>query len=344
MASSFSNATSGCGSSEVAPLPSARVPAAAVRQRLPLGSPLDDEEDPPITAAPPVALDDLAAVVGPYASTPSLACPESIMRSGQEWLPLPASGKSWTKDPKADLFFDMFNGVLDDRRGHFVVQCRACALEETTSTYLLRGGKSSSAWKHFDLVAGSRLSGGVQRSRHGAMSSYRKDGKHATKVNGGAAEGPMSQYLTASRNRVMGPAQARPQHIRLLLMLAMTLSPFSLSGNSYVQEFVRGLGVPYTTLSPAGLRDILLDMFHFVSDSLRSELRRLHYRYKGLPFFHLVTALWTKRHGSGSYGSLFLRRVNPDSFTMRELHLGVKIFSSRHDHDKIQRWVLHKLA
>jgi len=266
------------------------------------------------------------------------------MRSGQEWLPVKDGGKAWTKDPKADLFFNTFDGVAEDQRGHFVVRCRVCALEGTTSTYLLRGGKSSNAWKHFDLVAGSRLSSDVQRSRHGAVASYRKAGKDVSKVSGGAAEGPISQYLTASRNRVMGPVQARPHHIRFVLMLAMTLSPFSLAGDAYLQEFVRGLGVPYTTPSPSDVRDILLDLFHFVSDSLRSEVRELQHRYKGLPFFHLVTDLWTERHGSGSYRSLVLRCFNPDGFTMREMHLGVTLFSGRHDHDNIKRWVLHRLA
>jgi len=163
-------------------------------------------------------------------------------------------------------------------------------------------------------------------------------------VDGGAAEGSMSQYLTASRNCVMGPAQARPHHIRLLLMLAMTLSQFSLAGNSYLQEFLRGLGVRYTTPSLAGVRDNQLDLLHFVSDSLRSQVRQLQHRYTGLPFFHVVTDLWTERHGSGSHGSLVLRSVNPDGFTMRERHLGVTLFSGRHDHDNIKRWVRHQLA
>ena len=328
----------------MAPLPSSRVPAAAVQQRLPLGSPLENEEDPPITAAPPVALGYLSAGVGPYASTPSLACPERNMRSGQEWLPLQAGGKSWTKDPKANLFLDTFNGGSEHQRGLFVVLRHVCTLEGTTSMYLFRGGKSSNAWQHFDLVAGSRLSNGVQRSRHGAVSSYRKDGKDATKVHGGAAEGPMSQYLTASRIRAMGPAQARPRHIRFVLMLAMTPSRFSLSENSYLQDLVRGLGVPYAANSTAGVRDIPLDLFQFLSTSLRSEVRQLQLRCEGLPFFRLVRDLWTERHGSGSYGSLVLRWVNPDGFTIRELHLGITLFCGRRDHDNIKRWVLHQLA
>jgi len=187
-----------------------------------------------------------------------------------------------------------------------------CALQGTTSTYLLRGGKSINARKHFDLVAGSRLSSGTQRSRDGAVSSYRNTGKDVSKLSGSAAEGPISQYLTASRNRVRGPVQARPHHICLVLMLVMTLSPFSLAGNVYLQEFVRGLGGPYTSSSPAGVRDILLDLFHFVSDSLRSEVRELQHRYRGTLLFHLVTDLWTERHWSGSCGSLVWPWVHLD--------------------------------
>jgi len=74
-----------------------------------------------------------------------------------------------------------------------------------------------------------------------------------------------------------------------------------------------------------------------MSDFLWREVRQLHDRCKGLPFFHLVTDIWTERHGSGFYGSLVVRRVNPDGFTMRELHLGVTLFSGRHDHEDIKR-------
>jgi len=295
-------------------------------------------------AGPPVALDELATEVGLSASTPSLTCPERIMRSGQEWLPVKDGGKAWTKDPKADLFFNTSDGFAEDQRGHFVVRCRVCAQQATTSTYLLRGGKSINAWKHFDLVAGSRLSSGTQWSRDGAVSIYRNTGKDVSKLSVSAAKDPISQYLKASRNRFMGPVQVRPHHICLVLMLVMTLSTSALAGNAYLQEFVRGLGVPYTTSSPAGVRDILLDLFHFVSDSLRSEVRELQQRYKGTPLFHLVTDFWTERHWSGSYGSLVRPCVHPDGFTMREMHVGVTVFCGRHDHENIKRWVLHQLA
>jgi len=53
-----------------------------------------------------------------------------------------------------------------------------------------------------------------------------------------------------------------------------------------------------------------------------------------------VTDLWTERHCSGSYGSLVLRCVNPDSFSIRELHLGFTPFAGRHDHENIKTWLL----
>ena len=226
--------------------------------------------------------------------------------------------KAWTKEPKADHFFDTLHGSGEEQRGHFVVRCRVCALEGVTTTYMLRRGKSSNAWKHFDMVAASRVSSALQLSRHAAVATYRTDANNAPKAGGSGAGGPMSAYLTIPRDRIMSPEQARPHHVRVVLMLVMTLSPFALAGNAYLHEFVRGLGVPYTTSSPAGVRDVLLDFYLFITDRLRRDVRQLQSRYRGLPFFHLVTDLWTERHGSGSYGSLVLRCVNPDSFSMLE--------------------------
>ena len=318
--------------------------APAAQQRLPSGSQLTEEEDDSPSQTASADVDVLAAVVGPYSPTPALACPVRLMHTGQEWLPVQGGGQSWTKEPKADHFFDTFTGTGDDQRGHFVVRCRVCALEGATTTYLLSGGKSSNAWKHFDLVAGSRLSSGIQRSRHAAVATYRAAANDAPKAAGRASGGPISGYLTVSRNRVMSPVQARPHHVRFVLMLVMTLSPFAMSGNAYLLEFVRGLGVPYTTPSPSGVRDVLLDVFLCIYDRLRDEVRQLQGRYRGLPFFHLVTDLWTERHGSGSYGSLVLRCFNPDGFVMRELYLGVTPFSGRHDHETIKKWLLQQLA
>jgi len=136
----------------------------------------------------------------------------------------------------------------------------------------------------------------------------------------------------------MTPAQARPHHVRVVLMLVMTLSPLALTENKYLLEFVRGLGVSYDPPAPAGVRNILLDLFSFVTDQLRAQVRRLQGLYRDVPFFHLVTDLWTERHGSGSYGSLVLRCVDPGTFSIVELHLGVAAFIGRHDHDNIRSW------
>ena len=253
-------------------------------------------------------------------------------------------GKAWTKGPKAEYFFDTLHGSGEERRGHFVVRCRVCALEGVTTTSMLRRGKSSNVWKHFDMVAASRVSIALQRSRHAAVATYRTDANHAPKAGGREAGGPMSAYLTVPRDRIMSPEQARPHHEHLVLMLVMTLSPFALAGNAYLHELFRGLKVPHTTPSPDGVREVLLDLYLFITDRLRREVRQLQSRYRGLPFFHLVTDLWTERHGSGSYRSLVLRCVNPDELSMLELHLGVTSSAGRHDHENIKTWLLLQLS
>ena len=180
--------------------------------------------------------------------------------------------------------------------------------------------------------------------QHAAKATYRSAANDAPKAAGRASGGPISGYLTVSRNKVMSSVKAHPRHVRFVLMLFTTLSPFAMSGNAYLLEFVRGLGVPYSTPSPSGVRDVLLEVFLFIYDRLWDDVRQLLGRYRGLPFFHLVTDLWTERHGSGSYGSLVLRCVNPDGFVMRELHFCFTLFSGRHDHKTIDKWLLQQLA
>jgi len=316
MSSSFPSADRGsCPIEEDAVTPRRCPRPSPTEQHWPLsGSQPSDEEEAPPSQTTASDVDVLTSVIGPYAPTPALACPAPLIHGGQEWLPVQDGGKAWTKEPKANHFFDTLHGSGEDQRGHFVVRCRACSLEGVTTTYMLRRGKSSNAWKHFDILAASRVSSALQRSRHAAVATYRTDANDAPKAGGSGTGGPMSAFLTVPRDRIMSPEQARPHHVRLVLMLVMTLSPFALAGYAYLHEFVRGLGVPYTTSSPAGVRDVLLDLYLFITDRLRRDVRQLQSRYRGLPFFHLVTDLWTERHGSGSYGSLVLRCVNPDSF------------------------------
>jgi len=57
-----------------------------------------------------------------------------------------------------------------------------------------------------------------------------------------------------------------------------------------------------------------------------------------------VLGFLTGLYPVGFEGRIHYRCVNPDGFTMREMHLGVTLFSGRHDHDNIKRWVLHQLA
>jgi len=99
---------------------------------------------------------------------------------------------------------------------------------------MLCRGKSSNAWKLFDMVAASRVSSALQRRRYSAVATYRTDANHAPKAGSIGTSGLMSAYLTVPRDRVMSPVQARPHHVRFVLMLVMTLSPFDLAANAYL--------------------------------------------------------------------------------------------------------------
>jgi len=219
-----------------------------------------------------------------------------------------------------------------------VVRCRVCALVGVTATYYLKYGKSSNAWRHYGNIVASSVVDEVQHRRRAAVLARRTRKSGTADSSGDVHGGPLDGYLTASRTRVIAPAQARPHHVRVFLFLVMTLSSLALTENKYLLEFVRGLGVSYDPPGPAGVRNILLDLFSFVTDQLRAQVRRLQGLYRDVPFFHWVTDLWTERHGSGSYSSLVLRCVDPGTFSIVELHLGVAAFIGRHDHGNIRSW------
>jgi len=109
---------------------------------------------------------------------------------------------------------------------------------------------------------------------------------------------------------MMSPVQARPQHLRFVLLMVMSLSPFALAGNEILLEFVRGLGAPYDPPSGPTVRDVLLDLCVYLTGRMPAENSRLQRCYRGRLFFHLVTDVWMEWHGTGSYGSLVLRCVD----------------------------------
>jgi len=318
---------------EIAPV--RRAGALLQQQLTPPSSPEADDPDSSSSARTTTFLE---GIVGSYVPSGALSCPSTVIHGGETWHAIKVGEKSWTSQGHSSGFFDTFKGDGGAQGGDFVVRCRICAIDGRTATYVLRGGKSSNAWRHFENYAASAHVGDLQRRRHAAVVAYRASKTHPRKPAAGVTAGPIDGFLRTARSRVMTPAQARPHHLRFVLLMVMSLSPFALAGNQYLLEFVQGLGVSYDPPAASTVRDVLLDLFVFLTDQLRAQIKRLQGRYRGLPFFHLVTGLWTERHGSGSYGSLVLRCVDPDGVSIVELHLGVVPFAGRHDHINIQAW------
>jgi len=82
--------------------------------------------------------------------------------------------------------------------------------------------------------------------------------------------GPIDSFLRTARSRVMTPAEARPHHLRFVLLMIMSLSPFALAGNQYLLELLRGLGAPYDPPAASFVRGVLLHLLV----NLKNELPR----------------------------------------------------------------------
>jgi len=211
----------------------------------------------------------LSSVISTYPSTPAVQYPGSVTHKGALWHPLKDGDKTWTSRAHAHQFWDTFTGDGEDQRGPFVELYRVCALRGISSCYLLRNGKSSNAWRHLNNVACSAAAEEVQRRRQQDMAKWLVNSTRPHFAAPGGPSGPMDDYLTATRSREMMPAEARPHHLRFVLMLVMTMSPFALSGSSYMLEFARGLRVSYDPPAKSGFRDTLLDLYSFNTNRLR---------------------------------------------------------------------------
>jgi len=106
-----------------------------------------------------------------------------------------------------------------------------CALAGSTSTFVLRGGKSSNAWWHFDNSAASPQVSDLHRRRRAAVVAFRAKSARPSAASTRGKEGPINGSLRAALTREMSASQARPHHLRLVLIMVMTLSPFALAKN-----------------------------------------------------------------------------------------------------------------
>jgi len=82
------------------------VPAGATQGQL--TPPSSQETDGPTSSTPSGATDFLSSIVGQYAPTPPLACPERIVHAGKTWSAIDICSKGWSKQDHAAGFFHTF--------------------------------------------------------------------------------------------------------------------------------------------------------------------------------------------------------------------------------------------
>jgi len=154
-----------------------------------------------------------------------------------------------------------------------VVRCHVCALADSSSTDVLRGGKSSNTWRNLDNFAASPQVSDLQRRRYAAVVACHAENARPLAASTHGQKRTIEGYLRAAHTREMSASPVQPHHLRLFLIMIMTLFPFALAENEDVLEFVRGIGVPYDPPAPFTVRDVLLDRFIFLTRQVRTEVR-----------------------------------------------------------------------
>jgi len=144
--------------------------------------------------------------------------------------------------------------------------------------------------------------------------------------------------------RFMQPQARREHHLRFVKMQIMARAPHSFGNNMYVRLFLEGLQSQYAPPALDTVAHLLTEIASFTWDALRAAISAAKVAYAGLPFFHVVTDLWTEEHFHKSYGSLVVRLTDLGAGVARDLSLGVWLCSGRHNHKNIRSWVVNPLS
>lgn len=294
-----------------------------------------------------VTTGELAAVIGPYVQSAGMETPTEVQHNRRSWKVAEEPWRLWSSKSKVGAFFDTFTSGAADDAGDYLVRCRICALHGSTCLYFLKGGKTSNAGKHLSIGATVKSFSDEQR-RHHALVASRVFGTVApelsTRTGSADTSGAMMPFLRPSKRRAFSAAQARPHHLRFVLMLVSTLSPHALAADAQMGTFLSELEGPYKPPARSTVTELLLDLYVYVREEIKATIVKLRGQFHGLPFLHVVTDMWSERHGSGSYGSVVVSFICPDAVEARELQLGVSPFIGVHTHLRISEWVMRRLA
>lgn len=290
--------------------------------------------------------DELASIIGPYEYVAGMEVPQTLTHKHHTWKIATEPFKLWPARSRVCAFFDTYVRTTAGQAGDFLARCRVCATSNLQGLYSLKSGQTSNAHKHFEIGAISRRFPDVQKERHTAVARHlaRSSTAPSKRPDAGATgTGAIEPFLRQSGSRRVSPSEARPHNLRLAVAIVSSLAPHAMVSNAHVAAFVRGLGTAFVLPSRGAITELLVDLFAFVRRAISDRVTKARLMYKGLRFLHVVTDLWTERHGTGSYGSISLTYVDPSTMQVEELHLGVTPFHGAHTHDLIAAWVARRL-
>jgi len=134
----------------------------------------------------------------------------------------------------------------------------------------------------------------------------------------------------------------RSFHLKLVLVLVMTLSPHSLATSEYLKICLYLIA---SSCPPANntVNHVSSELYSCVFQALRHKLQREKKHYSCLPCSHFVTDLWSEDQKNTSFGSIFFRHLDPETREMEVAQFGMSLILSRNVHPTIKLWFLGRL-
>jgi len=258
--------------------------------------------------------------------------PRSIERRGRTYKIFVADMGSKTR-LSARGFFQRYQDKAGTK--DVVVVCLICHRLGADQQLYLAQANVTNAIKHIRKL-GCVENPSLSQLLHSRAAMY-----VANNVSGGIRLNRGSNNATIDRS-MPSKTDKRSYHLEFVLMQVMSLSPHALYTNAYMRKFLSNLA-GYTPPAPNTVTHHLAELYSFFVAEVRAKLARAKELYSGLPVLHLVTDLWTEEHTSTSLGSVVLRYVDPKTGDMEQVNLGVSLFTGRHAHGNINKWLIGRL-
>lgn len=137
---------------------------------------------------------------------------------------------------------------------------------------------------------------------------------------------------------------ARPTLLRTALLGAAKHVSYAVLEDEFLLDVLRGLDPRMPKMITETIQEHQIELYSHLKEVHTKELATISEAYRGLPWAHLTTDMWTARHSGDAYSSLALRCTDPSTGQLKTFKFGVVKFVGQHTADGIKDHLESRLS